>query len=370
MNFDFSDDQKFLQQTARDYLAEHAPLSVCREILETDKPYADDLWKGAAEMGWQGAVIPEEYGGAGFGHLELAMIAEEIGRSLAPIPFSSSVYFATEALLQAGSDEQKKKYLPALAAGETIGTFALTEKAGQNDIENVQVTVKDGKLSGTKFPVADGDVANFAVVAAQGDGGLSLYLVDLEGEGVQRESVTSFDPSRSMARIEFDGAPADLLGEAGQGASLTSHLLDRAAALMAFEQLGSAQACFDITKEFTTGRYAFGRPVASFQSIKHRLADLWCEIELARSNAYYGAWALSNEEEELDVAACIARIQASEALEQVSVEMIQMHGGVGYTWEYDCHLFYRRAKLLGAILGSPAQWKDKLVSRIEARDDD
>ncbi|MCS5635522.1 MAG: acyl-CoA/acyl-ACP dehydrogenase [Myxococcota bacterium] len=366
MNFDFSDDQKFLQQTARDYLAEHAPLSACREILETDKPFADDLWKGAAEMGWQGAVIPEAYGGAGFGHLELAMIAEEIGRSLAPIPFSSSVYFATEAILRAGSDEQKQKYLPSLANGESIGTFALTEKAGQNDVENVTARVSDGKISGIKFPVIDGDIANFAVVAAQGDDGLSLYLVDLDGDGVEREPITSFDPSRSMARVTFDGAAADLLGEAGGGAELASHLLDRAAALMAFEQLGTAQACFDITKEFTTGRYAFGRPIASFQAIKHRLADMWCELELARSNAYYGAWALSNEDDELDVAACVARIQASEALELISIELIQMHGGVGYTWEYDCHLFYRRAKLLAAVLGTPAHWKDKLVDRIQA----
>jgi alkylation response protein AidB-like acyl-CoA dehydrogenase len=317
-------------------------------------------------MGWQGAVIPESYGGAGFGHLELAMIAEEIGRSLAPIPFASSVYFATEAILQAGSEEQKQKYLPSLANGESIGTFALTEKAGQNDVENVTARVSDGKISGAKFPVIDGDIANFAVVAAQGDGGLSLYLVDLEGDGVQRESIKSFDPSRSMARITFDGAPADLLGEAGGGGELTSHLLDRAAALMAFEQLGTAQACFDITKEFTTGRYAFGRPIASFQAIKHRLADMWCELELARSNAYYGAWALSNEDDELDVAACVARIQASEALEQISIEMIQMHGGVGYTWEYDCHLFYRRAKLLAAVLGTPAHWKNKLIDRIQA----
>ncbi len=366
MNFDFSDDQKFLQQTARDYLAEHSPLSACREILETDKPYADDIWKGAAEMGWQGAVIPEEFGGAGFGHLELAMIAEEIGRSLAPIPFASSVYFATEAILRAGSEDQKKNYLPSLASGETIGTFALTEKAGQNDVENVEASVSDGLLTGTKFPVVDGDIANFAVVAAQGDGGLSLYLVDLDGDGVQRDPIKSFDPSRSMARITFDGAPADLLGEAGGGGELTSHLLDRAAALMAFEQLGTAQACFDITKEFTTGRYAFGRPIASFQAIKHRLADMWCELELARSNAYYGAWALSNEDDELDVAACVARIQASEALEQISIEMIQMHGGVGYTWEYDCHLFYRRAKLLAAVLGTPAHWKNKLIDRIQA----
>ena len=370
MNFDFSEDQKLLQQTTRDFLAEHSPLSVCREVLESDKPYAAELWKGAAEMGWQGAVIPEEYGGAGFGHLELAMIAEEIGRSLAPIPFSSSVYFATEAILKAGSDEQKKKYLPKLASGELIGTFALAEKPGQNDVEGVEARVEGGRLSGTKMPVPDGDVANFAVVAAQGDGGLGLFLVDLEGEGVTRKSMTSFDPSRSMAEIGFSGAPAEQIGEAGGGEALVSHLLDRAAVLMAFEQVGAAEACFEGTVAFTTGRYAFGRPVASFQALKHRLADMWCELELARSNAYYGAWALSNEEEELSVAACIARIQASEALELLSEEMIQMHGGVGYTWEYDCHLFYRRAKLMASALGSASAWKNRLIDRIADRSED
>jgi alkylation response protein AidB-like acyl-CoA dehydrogenase len=370
MNFDFSDDQKLLQQTARDYLAEHAPLTVCREILETDKPYADDLWKGAAEMGWQGAVIPEEYGGAGFGHLELAMIAEEVGRALAPIPFSSSVYFATEAVLKAGSDAQKKKYLPDLASGAAIGTFALTEKPGQNDVEGVEATVKGGKLSGIKLPVADGDVATFAVVAAKGEKGLSLYLVDLDQASVVRESITSFDPSRSAARITFDGADADLLGEDGGGAALAEQILDRAAVLMAFEQLGAADACFAGTKEFITGRYAFGRPVSSFQAVKHRMADMWCELELARSNAYYGAWALSNEDDDLGVAACISRIQASEAFSELAIEMVQLHGGVGFTWEYDCHLFYRRSKVLATALGSPAAWKDKLVTRIESRNED
>ena len=370
MNFDFSDDQKLLQQTARDFLAEHSPLSVCREILEGDKPYAADLWKGAAEMGWQGAVIPEEYGGAGFGHLELAMIAEEVGRALAPIPFGPSVYFATEAILKAGSDAQKKKYLPALASGEAIGTFALTEKPGQNDVEGVAAKVAGGKLNGSKMPVIDGDVATFAVVAAQGDKGLSLYLVDLDASGVKRTPLKSFDPSRSVAQIDFADTPAELLGEDGKGAELAAAVLDRAAVLMAFEQLGAAQACFDGTKDFTTGRYAFGRPVASFQAIKHRLADMWCELELARSNAYYGAWALSNEDDELGVAACIARIQATEAFDLISEEMIQMHGGVGYTWEYDCHLFYRRAKALGAALGSAAAWKDKLVDRIDTAEAD
>ena len=364
MNFDFSEDQKLLRQTTRDLLAEQSPLSVCREVLESDQPYSQSLWKLAAEMGFQGTVIPEEYGGAGFGYLELAVVAEELGRALSPIPFSSSVYLATEAILAAGTDDQKQTYLPKLASGEWVGTLALVEKPGQNGTEGVEASFKGGKLTGTKIPVPDGGIANFAVVAAKGKGGVSLVLVDLEGDGVARSSVGSFDPSRSMAKIEFDGAPATLLGTAGGGAELASRVLDRAAVLVGFEQLGGAERAFEITKDFMLGRYAFGRPIASFQALKHRLADLWCETQLTRSNCYYGAWALSNDDDELGVAACISRIAASKAFDLAAVEMVQLHGGVGYTWEYDCHLFYRRAKLLSVALGSVREWRDKLITRV------
>ena len=166
MNFDFSDEQKLLQQTVRDYLSDNSPLSVCREILETDKPYADDLWKGGAEMGWQGAVIPEEFGGAGFGHLELAVIAEEVGRALAPIPFSSSVYFATEAIIKFGSEAQKQKYLPQLANGSAIGTFALTERAGQNDIEGIQAKLRSQRSETAEDVLRGMDKAELVAVAA------------------------------------------------------------------------------------------------------------------------------------------------------------------------------------------------------------
>ncbi len=365
MNFDFSDDQKLLQQTARDYLAEHAPLSTCREILEGDQPYAVKLWKGAAEMGWQGAVVPESFGGAGFGHLELAMIAYEIGRSLAPIPFGPSVYFATEALLGFGTDAQQKSWLPRLTTGEAIGSFAFAEKPGQNSIEGVQAIVEGGKISGTKSPVADGDVAHFALVAAREDGALGLYLVDLGDSFVERTKLDSFDPSRSQARLVFDRAACERLGEAD--ASAISSLLDRAAVLTAFEQIGAAERAFEITREFILERYAFGKPIGAFQAVKHRMADLWCDIELARSNAYYAAWALSNDDPELCVASCLARISACQAFEKVTVEMIEFHGGVGYTWEYDCHLFYRRAKLLSASLGTPKYWKNLLIDRLQAQ---
>jgi alkylation response protein AidB-like acyl-CoA dehydrogenase len=310
-------------------------------------------------------VIPEEYGGAGFGHLELAMIAGELGRALSPVPFASSVYLATEAILRFGSEAQKQKYLSKLASGESIGCFAVAEGPGQNGPSSIKATFDGGKLSGIKQPVLDGDIADFAVVVARSGDAHSLVLVDLDASGVERRALKALDPSRSMASIQFDAASAELLGESGKGWEQAEHVLDRAAVLVAFEQVGGAERSLEITREFTLGRYAFGRPIASFQGIKHRLADLWCEIELARSNSYYGAWALSNEEDELDIAACVARIQASHAYDLGTVEMIEFHGGVGYTWEYDCHLFYRRAKLLATCLGNIPSWKEKLITRIE-----
>jgi alkylation response protein AidB-like acyl-CoA dehydrogenase len=367
VNFDFSEDQKLLQKTVRDYLTEHTPLSVCRDVLESKKPWAADLWKGAAELGWLGTAVPEEYGGAGFGHLELALVAEEIGRALAPIPFSSSVYLATEALLLAGSDAQRKARLPQLVAGERVGTLAWSEKPGTVTPASIQTTFAKGRLRGTKAPVPDGADAGLAVVVAKGAGGLTLALADLDAEGVRREKIESFDGSRPQARIHFEDAPAEALGTEGQGAALLEKLLDRAAVLMAFEQVGAAARALEITREFTLGRYAFGRPVASFQAIKHRLADLWVAIELARSHAYYGAWALAGDEPELPIAACGARVSASDAFDLAATEMIQMHGGVGFTWEYDCHLFYRRSKLLGLALGSAREWRDKLIRRLDAR---
>ncbi len=367
MNFDFSDDQKLLQQTARDFLEEQKSLEVCREVLQGEQPYARDLWKSAAELGWLGAVIPEEYGGAGFGYLELAVLAEEIGRGLAPIPFSSSVYLATEALLLAGSPEQKERYLPRLAAGEMIGTAAFTEQPGQNPSPLAETRFSGGHLDGAKLPVPDGATADFVVLTASTAEGLSLVIVEPGTEGVEAKALSCFDESRPQAQLCFEHAAAEQLGQAGAGGELMERLLDRAAVLTAFEQLGAASRAFELTREFALERYAFGRPVASFQAIKHRLADLWCEIELARSNCYYGAWALSNDAPELGVAACISRLAASQALTLASEEMIQIHGGVGYTWEYDCHLFYRRARLLSVALGNPSSWKQRLIDRLEAQ---
>jgi acyl-CoA dehydrogenase len=364
MNFDFSEEQKLLQNTARDYLAEHSSLAHVREILEADAGYSKALWKGVAELGWLGVAIPEEYGGAGYGYLELAMIAGEIGNALTPIPFGSTVYLAAEAISREGTDDQKKQYLTGIASGDLIGAFATTEKVGSLTEGSISATFDGSKLSGTKIPVADGDLADFAIVLAKEGKGTSLVIVDLNAKGVTRSRLSSIDATRPQAKIEFKDAPATRLGAAGSGWSITQNVLTRAGVLMAFEQLGGADRAFQITFDFVMNRYAFGRPIGSFQSLKHRMADLYADRELARSNCYWAAWALEQDDEELPVAAASAKISASDAFDNMVVEMIQMHGGVGYTWEYDCHLFYRRAKVLSHTLGSTDEWRERLVTQL------
>ena len=362
MNFDFSDEQKLLQQTARDYLTDNARLSTTRAVLEADSGYDRDLWKGIAELGWLGVAIPESYGGAGYGYLELAMIAGEVGRALAPIPFGPTIYLAAETLSRAGSDEQKQRILTAIAAGDSIGSFATTEFPGSLSEKGIEATFADGKLNGTKLPVSDGDIADFSIVLAREGDGLSLVLVDLTNAGVERTRLESLDPSRPQSRLVFRDAAAERLGKPGEGWSLTQDVLNRAAVLMAFEQIGGADRAFEITFDFMMNRFAFGRPIASFQALKHRMADLYTDREVARSNCYWAAWALENDEAELGVAAASAKVSATEAFEHCVVEMIQMHGGVGYTWEYDCQLFYRRSKLLALTLGTAGEWREKLTA--------
>ncbi len=372
MNFDFSDDQKFLKDQARKFLTEKCPPDTVRAVLEGDATHDADLWRAVCEMGWPGTAIPEAYGGLGLGYLELCVIAEELGRSLAPIPFASSVYLASEALLVAGSEEQKKAHLPKLASGEVIGTLALSE--GQQMPTPASMTLRfDGAtVSGEKMPVPDGMVAELAVVAAKtsdsdAEDAVDLVLVNLNSPGVARETVKTLDPSRPQARVTFNKVPAERLGRAGEGWSLTRRVLDRAAVLMAFEQVGGADVCLEMAKEYALSRYAFGRQIGSFQAIKHKLADMYINNELARSNAYYGAWALSTDSPDLALAAAGARVSATDAYHYASKENIQTHGGMGFTWEVDCHLYYRRSKALSLALGSARVWKDRLVNQLERR---
>jgi acyl-CoA dehydrogenase len=369
MDFEFSDDQKLIQEQVRAVLAKVSAPENVRRILDTTAAYDKSLWQQAGELGWIATHIPQEYGGLGWGYLELAVIAEELGRSLAPIPFSSSVYMATEAILMAGSAEQKERYLPKLATGELIGTLAMAEGQGLYDSSDMACNVSNNKISGYKLPVADGDIADFAVVPARGREGCSLYLLDLKGQGVRRKSLKTIDPSRSHARLDFDNVDVQLLGEAGQGDILLDRLLDIAAVLFAFEQIGGSQAALDMGIAYSKNRYAFGRQIASFQAIKHKFADMFTSLELARSNAYYGVWALScldsnDESDELELAAATARVSATDAYYLCSKENTQAHGGMGFTWDFDCHLYYRRAQLLSLNIGGQPYWRDRLVESL------
>jgi hypothetical protein len=361
MNFEFPDELLQLRDQARRFLADRCPPSVPRRVLDDPgEAYAADLWRGIAEMGWQGAAIPEEYGGVGLGRLATCVLAEELGRAVAPVPFSSTVYLAAEAILLHGTEAQKLAWLPKIATGEVIATFALAEKPGP---AKPAMTAALGRLTGTKLAVPDGDIAAIAIVATAGTP--ALHIVDLAHPTVTRTPVATFDPTRSHAHLTFAGTPADPMP--GTDAHAIRNVLDHAAVPMAFEQLGGSQAALDMANAYAKERFAFGRPIGSFQGIKHKLADMYIQVEMARSNAYYGAWAVHTDAAELPIAASVARISACEAGWFVTKENIQTHGGMGFTWQMDCHLFYRRAKLLSLNLGGAREWKHRLIDELRAR---
>lgn len=358
MNLEFSSDQQFIREQARNFLTQECTPARVRAAMESTDAYDKALWQQIVELGWTAMAVPETHGGLGLGALELCVIAEELGRVAAPVPFSSSVYLATEAIKRYGTAAQQSAYLPRLAAGDIVGTFAHSEGLGAG----TPTTRFDGAtLSGTKVPVADGDSANIALVTAIDDAGnTGLYLVDLDAGGVERSAITTMDPSRSQATITFTNTAAEKVAD---GDALSA-LLDQAAILFAFEQIGGAQASLDMGMAYTKERYAFGRPVASFQAIKHKFADMYVAVELARSNAYYAASALTNSADDLPLAAATARVSASDAYYLASKENIQAHGGMGFTWEFDCHLYYRRAQMLSGVIGTQPYWKELVATRL------
>ena len=366
MNFDFPEDLKLLRDQAARFLADNCGPSVNRAVHEKGDAYDAALWGQMAEQGWMGVTIPEAYGGSELGHLAACLLAEEIGRHIAPVPYGSTVYLATEAILMFGSEEQKARYLPGIASGETIATFAAPERAGVFSPDRMATSIGGGKLTGEKLNVSDGAIAQIAVVAGkpQGGSGAWLAVVELDGAGVTRIPVKAMDASRSLTRIAFADAACDPLVGATD-ASAVQRVIESAAVMMAFEQVGAAQASLDLAKDYALERYAFGRPIASFQAVKHKLVDMYVAIELARSNAYYGAWALSTDAPELPLAAAAARISAIQAYKFAAEESLHIHGGMGFTWEVDCHLYARRAKHLALVLGSEGYWKQRLVSALE-----
>ena len=361
MNFDFSDDAKALREQARRFLDERAGPKVARAAMASDAPYDTMLWNAVVELGWTAARVSEEHGGIGLGPDEACVLAEEIGRSLAPVPFMSTL-LATEALILAGTTEQQAKWLPGIAAGSTVACVGWSEGTAASPA-SAGAKVTGDRITGVKVPVADLTAADVAVVTATGPDGVQLYLIDLAAPGVTREVQETMDLVRRHGRLTLTNAPAEPLGTAAQ----YHDWLDRAAVLSAFEALGTAAAAMDMTVAYAKDRTAFGQKIGRYQGVKHKCADMYIKLELARAHALHGAWAMESGAGELRQAASAARVASLDALSYCAEETVQLHGGIGFTWESDCQFYYRRNRALIAGLGSKPWWADRLVRTLERR---
>ncbi|HEY7946055.1 MAG TPA: acyl-CoA dehydrogenase family protein [Acidimicrobiales bacterium] len=369
MNFAFSEEQEELRSSVRRFLEDKSPMTEVRRLMETTEGYDPAVWKQMGEqLGLQAIAIPEEYGGAGFGYVELTVIFEEMGASLLCAPYFSTVALAGNALLSCGDESAKKDFLPGIASGETIATLALTEDSGRWDLDGVTLAATgkgaDWKLDGHKMFVIDGHTAGLLLVAGRTGKGVSLFAVEADAAGLTRTALATMDQTRKQARVEFSGTPARLIGDEGGAAPALSRTLDLAAVALAAEQVGGAQRCLDMAVDYAKTRIQFGRPIGSFQAIKHKCADMLLEVESAKSAAYYAGWAAAEDSDELPVVASLAKSYCSEAYFHAAAENIQIHGGIGFTWEHDAHLYFKRAKSSELLLGDPSYHRELLAQRI------
>jgi alkylation response protein AidB-like acyl-CoA dehydrogenase len=369
MNFAFTDEQEELRSTVRAFLDSKSSEEAVREQMETDNGFDTAVWTQMAEqMGLQGLHIPEEYGGSGFGYVELGIVLEEMGRSLLCAPFFSSVVLAANALIHSGDEAAKKAHLPGIASGETIATLAYTEPSGKWDESGITMQASGSAgsytLTGTKMYVIDGHTANLLIVAARTGAGVSLFAVEGDAAGLTRTALSTMDQTRKQAKIEFANTPATLIGAEGKGWDILSTVLDLAAVGLAAEQVGGAQKVLEMAVEYAKVRVQFGRPIGSFQAIKHKCADMLLEVESAKSAAYYGLWCASEMNDELPSVASLAKAYCSEAYFHATAENIQIHGGIGFTWEHPAHLYFKRAKSSELMFGDPTYHREQLAQRI------
>jgi alkylation response protein AidB-like acyl-CoA dehydrogenase len=361
----FSEEQQELRASANRFLKENSTTDSIRSAMESAEGFDEATWKQMAELGWMGISIPEEYGGAGYAFTELSVLLEEMGRANLAAPFFSSAVLGTEAILNSATDEQKKSLLPRLADGSTRATLAFTEGSGVWDESGIALaaTEKDGRftLTGTKMYVLDGHTANLIVVAARLGDNIELFVVDGDAEGITKTPLETLDMTRKQARLEFSDTPAELLGERGAGSKALSRTLQQGCVALACEMVGGAQWCLDTATEHANTRIQFGRPIGSFQAVKHKCAEMLIEVEMAKSAAYYSAWATAEDETELAVAASLAKAYCSEAFFDVAGKTIQVLGGIGFTWEHDAHLYFRRAKSSEIYLGDGDYHRDVLA---------
>ena len=364
-----TEEQEQLRDSVRRFLTDRAPISRVRELMETEDGIDRAVWEQAgAQLGLLGLAVPEEYGGAGFSFAEQAIVLEELGAALYSGPYLASGVLAATALLTSPDEAARRDLLPGVASGEVIATVAFTEDDGSWDPAAARLAAaKAGdswRLDGHKSFVLDGGAAGLVLALAVADDRLSLFAVDGGAAGLTRTTLPTLDQTRKLARLEFDGVPARLIGSPGDAATVMDRMLNVAAIALAAEQLGGAQRALDITVDYTKVRHQFGRPIGSFQGLKHRLADLLLEVESLRSAVTYAASAVAEDSPEVAVLAPLVQAYASDTYFHVVAEMIQMHGGIGFTWEHDAHLYFKRAKSSELLLGDASYHRARLATRI------
>jgi alkylation response protein AidB-like acyl-CoA dehydrogenase len=365
MNFGFTEDQEALREATRKFLDDECPTTFVRKMMADDTAHATELWKKIAELGWLGIIVPEEFGGVGGSFLDLVVILEEAGKSLLPGPFFATALLGTPAILGGGSTEQKSTLLPKIAEGNLIVTLALAEKSGRYDAAGVTLAASakgnDFVLSGEKFFVPDAHVADHIIVAARTasggnpEDGVTLFLVDAKAPGVTITQLKTVDMTRRQCHVALQDvavARAQVLGEVGKGWPILRRVLDQAIAGLCAEAVGTGQKALDMAVSYAKERVQFGKPIGSFQAVKHKCVDMMVLVENARSLTYYAAWTVDENVPEASQAVPMAKAYCSDMGKTVASEAIQVHGGIGFTWEHDMHLFYRRGLASEAAFGS------------------
>ncbi len=369
MNFAFSEEQEELRKVVKDFLNAKSDEATVRELMDTTDGYDPAVWTQMAEqMGLQGLIIPEEYGGSGYTFVELIVVLEEMGRRLLCAPYFSTVVLAGQTLVHSGDDAAKSAHLPGIASGETIATLAFTEPNGRWDESAITMeATPDGgtyKLNGEKLYVLDGHTANLIITAALTPAGVSLFAVDGDAAGLTRTALSTMDQTRKQARLEYADVTGTLIGTDGDGWNVLSRVLDLAAVALSAEAVGGAQEVLESAVQYAKDRVQFGRPIGSFQAIKHKCADMLLEVESSKSAAYYAGWCAAELNEELPSVASLAKAYCSESYFHAAAENIQIHGGIGFTWEHPAHLYFKRAKSTELLFGDPTYHRELLAQRI------
>jgi len=371
IQFAFTEEQEQFRSVLRRFLDDKSPTTEVRRLMDTAEGYDPEVWRQlSGDLALPGIHLPQRYGGAGFGMVELGMVMEELGRALLCAPYFSTAVLAANAILNAGTQAQKASLLPDIASGARLATLAVTELNGDWDPRGIELSaaaVADGYLlDGVKSYVVDGHVADLLIVAARvsvGRDGLALFTLPADAAGIKRRLLKSVDATRKIARIDFHNAHAELLGNLNDGAKALTRTLDQAAIALSNEMVGGAQKLLDSAVNYAKMRVQFGRTIGSFQAIKHRLADLLLEVELAKSAAYYAAQAAAVEDPEWPALASMAKAAVSDTYMHTARECIQIHGGIGFTWDNDTHLWFKRAKGSEVFLGQPSYHRELLMQR-------